>query len=146
MPEPRLPVHQGLRSRELPRGSAFNQVAGQGERRSRKAKQRRTLAKLALYHSERVHDVRRRFPRGNKAKALDVGLGAKGIGDNWSDPGPDLKWDAQAGKRQHDVREEDRCIDLEPVDRHQCRGRREVRGRGHSHEIVVFPQCAVFRQ
>ena len=99
-----------------------------------------------LRQAQCFHDVRRRLPCRNEGEAIDVGSGPDRRGDDRANAGANLERHADAGQRQHDVREEHRRIDAKAVDRHQRGLGGKLRRRRHGHEIVAFPQRAVFWQ
>jgi hypothetical protein len=106
--------------------AALDGIGGQRERRARKSDQRHPTRKLALNLTDRVEHVRQRLARFEFAKGRDIRFGSNGIVDGRSFALDEIESDAQRIERQQQIGEENRRVDIDPVDRLQCDDGREV--------------------
>src|SRR4051812_26783460 len=140
-----LAVHERLRDREVARWPAFDQVAGEGERRAREADDAGPPVELAPDEPDRleaepdlgrVEGTERRDVRRRADRALDDRAHVR------LDPQPD----AHRLERQHDVREQDGAVDPELVDRHQGDLGAQLRRLGDLEDPEALAQGAVRRE
>jgi hypothetical protein len=146
VPRCRLAVHERLGERIFARRPALDEVAGERERRAREADDRRAAVQLAPDQPDRVHDELDALLRFEDAQRLDVGRRTYGVVDDRPDVRLDLEVHAHRLERQHDVREEDRAVHAEGVDRHQRHFRRQLRCLGDREDVVSLTERAVIGQ
>jgi hypothetical protein len=111
VPDLRLAVHAGLRLRELARRLPLDQVAGHGERSAGKADDRLVGPQLLADEADRLEHERHRLARIGNREPLDVVERRDRPLDDRPDALDELDVDPHAENGEHDVREEDGCVD-----------------------------------
>ena len=142
MPQLGLAVHEGLCAAECPRGAAFDEVAREGERSTRKADQRDV--QLAYDDSNGLEHVREVNLGLEMPKAMQVLAGAKRPVDHRPSSRHYLDPDSDSGKRHDDVGEQDRGVDTVPAHRLKCQLGRKFGLGDRVQDVAVSAHVAVF--
>src|SRR5439155_2962496 len=118
VPRRRLAIHESLGRGEVPRWTAFDEIAGEGEWRAREADDSRASAELTLHLADRLQREGH-LGRVERPQRGDVGGRADRPVDDRPDLGLDPHADTHRLEGQHDVGEEDGRVDAQFADRYQ---------------------------
>ena len=108
VPDLGVGLHERLGLRVVAAGAALDEVGREGEGGAGESDER-GVAEFLDEQADRFGDVGD-VAGVEVAQALDVGLGAEGLGDDGAGAGDDLDVDADGGDRHDDVGEEDRGV------------------------------------
>ena len=113
MPQLRIAEHERLGACVVARRSALDEIAREGERRTREPDEwRRT--ELGHEKAYRLGDVLH-VAGLQRRQAVEVGAGADRLRDDRSNAGDDVQVDADGLERQHDVAEQNGGVDPVPT-------------------------------
>ena len=142
MPRRRLAIHESLGRGEVPRWTAFDEIAGKREWRAREADDSRPSAELTLHLADRLQREGH-LGRVERPQRGDVGGRADRPVDDRPDLGLDPHADTHRLEGQHDVGEEDGRVDAQFADRHQRDLGAKVWVLCEFEDPVVLPQFSV---
>ena len=144
LPRRGLREHERLRLREVLRRAALDRVARERERRSREADHGHVaLLQLAPDDADRLERARHRLLRRRRAEHVDVAARRDRVADTRPVALHEVEVEAHPDERREDVREDDRRVEAERVDRQQGHLRRELRRADDLEHRVLLPDRAV---
>ena len=132
-----------LATQVVARRAAFDEVAGQRERRAGEADDRLLARQLAADDPHRVEREPQLFIRLERAQAGHVRGRPDRVVDDRADVRLDLEVDAHRLERQHDVGEQHRGIDAQQLDGHQGDLGAQLRGLGDLEDAVALAHAPV---